>query len=180
MSDNDLAVKIVPYNRKAIRIFAEVKQFLHSLIPYQVGIEHIGSTAVPGLGGKGIVDVLIITGQEYMQNIVKLLESRGYRYNPQASTPPEKLFLSGPYEYLGRELHIHIHITFFGSRERQDKLLFRDYLREHPKEAKRYYELKKQWATKAGSDASRYTELKAPYVKQVLDEARKGEGGSIV
>lgn len=173
MKKQDLAVRIVPYDSKAPEIFEEIKQSICNIIPYQIKVEHIGSTAVVGLGGKGIIDVLIIAKQEYMRKIVELLESKGYNYNPQGSTIPERLFVSGPYKYNERELHIHIHITFFGSKEHKGKLLFRDYLRRHPDEAKICHELKKQWSMEAGSDGSKYTELKTSYINEVLEKARK-------
>lgn len=171
--DRDLAVKISPYDIKAPEIFQEIKQSLYDVIPYQIEVEHIGSTAVAGLGGKGIIDILIIAKQEYMRKIVEVLKSEGYKYNPQAGTVPERLFVSGPYTYNERELHIHIHITFSGSKEQKDKLLFRDYLRRHPEEVEKYFELKKEWSREAGSDAGKYTELKTSYIQQVLEKARK-------
>jgi GrpB-like predicted nucleotidyltransferase (UPF0157 family) len=164
--------RVLPYDGEAPRIFEEIKRFLLSIIPFKVEVEHVGSTAVPGLPGKGIIDLLIITRQERMWDIVKLLESRGFRYNPEGGNPPERLFVSGPYRYKNEELHIHLHIAF-GSKEHQDQLLFRDYLRRHPEEAERYYELKKQWDGEAGSDNDKYGELKTPYINEVLEKARK-------
>ena len=171
--DKDLAVKIVEYNNNAPLIFKKIKQFLLRIIPYKIEVEHIGSTAVKGLGGKGIIDILIVTKREYMQKIVELLESSRYKYNPDASTISEKLFVSGPYWYKEKDLHIHIHITFFESKEHKDKLLFRDYLRGHPEEAKTYYELKKKWSLEAVPDRPKYTELKSSYIRKVLDIARE-------
>jgi len=67
-------------------------------------------------------------------------------------------------------------MTFFGSNEQKDKLLFRDYLRGHPAEAKTYYELKKQWSMEAGQDRPKYTKLKTTYIDTVLEKARKEIG----
>lgn len=167
------SVEIAPYDKQAPEIFLSVKQSISKTIPYGIEIEHIGSTAVVGLGGKGIIDILIIAKQEQMGKIVELLESKGYKYNPQASTIPERLFVSGSYEYNKRKLHIHIHIAVLGSREHKDKLLFRDYLRQHPNEARTYYELKRRWSIEAGSDRSKYTELKTSYINEVLNRARR-------
>lgn len=170
------AVRISPYDGEAPEIFEGIRRFIRGIVPYEIEVEHVGSTAVPGLGGKGIIDTLIVTKEEHMGRIVEILESKGYRYNPRGGAPPERLFVSGPYEHRGRELHIHIHITPFGSREHRDKLLFRDYLRRHPDEARRYHELKKLWSEEAGSDGSRYTELKARYINGVLEKARREAG----
>jgi len=174
----DIAVKLVPYDGEAPKIFEDIKCFLCNVLPHEIEVEHVGSTAVVGLAGKGIIDLMIVTKREHMEETVKLLELKGYRYNPNGGRPPERLFVSGPYRYKGKELHIHIHITFFGSKEHEDKLLFRDYLKRHPGEAGRYYELKKQWSIEAGSDGSKYTEFKTSYVNEVLEKARKEEGGA--
>ena len=89
------------------------------------------------------------------------------------TTPSTFFFRNIRARYDKRELHIHIHITFFGSKEHKDKLLFRDYLRHHSDEAKTYYDLKKQWSTEAGPDGSKYAELKTSYINEVLEKARR-------
>jgi len=172
-----LAVRIVPYDSKAPEIFEETKQFICNIIPYPVEIEHIGSTAVVGLGGKGIIDILIITKrQQQLAEIAEILRNNGFSHNPEAKHAEDRFFVSGPYRYNEKELHIHIHITFSGSKEHKDKLLFRSYLRRHPEETETYFELKKQWSMEAGSDGSKYTELKASYINEVLERARRGTG----
>lgn len=171
----DSTVKIIPYDPKAPKIFEDIKQFLCNIVPFHIEVEHIGSTAVPGLGGKGVIDTLIITKQEYMQKIVELLELKGYKFNPEIGfgTFPERFFISGPYRYKGKELHVHFHITFLGSNEHKDKLLFRDYLRKHPEEAETYFNLKKRWSVEVASEKLRFAELKTPYINEVLEKARK-------
>jgi GrpB-like predicted nucleotidyltransferase (UPF0157 family) len=171
--DRDLAVRILPYDGKAPEIFEQIKRFICNVVPYPVKVEHIGSTAVPGLGEKGIIDILIVTNRQNMTKVVEVLESKGYKHNAQTDTIPERLFVSGPYNYNERELHIHIHITFFGSKEHKDKLLFPDFLRRHPKEAENYFEFKKQSSREAGSDGAKYTELKTSYINEVLEKARR-------
>lgn len=173
--NRNLSVKILPYDSKVPEIFDDIKRFICDLVPFLIEVEHVGSTAVVGLGGKEVVDILIITKQEHMRKIVELLESKGYKFNPEPGfgTFPERLFISGPYKYKEKELHVHFHITFFGSSEHKDKLLFRNYLRQRPEEVKRYYELKKRWGIEAGSDRPKYTELKTSYINEVLEKARK-------
>jgi hypothetical protein len=61
--------------------------------------------------------------------VVEVLESKGCKYNAQAGTIPERLSVSGLYNHNERELHIHSHITFLGSKEHKNKLLFPDFLR---------------------------------------------------
>lgn len=175
--NKDLAVKVVEYDNESPLIFTNIKQFLFKIIPYKIEVEHIGSTAVPGLGGKGIIDILIITEKDCMKKIVELLVSKGYSFNPEVSTNPDKPFVSGSYKYNDKNLHIHIHITFRGSNEYKDKLLFRDYLIKHLEEARNYYELKKKWSLEAGHDRPKYTELKSSYINEVLKKARREKSG---
>jgi GrpB-like predicted nucleotidyltransferase (UPF0157 family) len=175
--NKDLAVKIVEYDNESPLIFTNIKQFLFKIIPYKIEIEHIGSTAVPGLGGKGIIDILIVTEKDFMKKTVESLVSEGYNFNPEVSTNPDKPFVSGSYKYNDKNLHIHIHITFKGSNENKDLISFRDYLRKNPAEAKKYFKLKKKWSLEAGSDRLKYTELKTSYINEVLEKA-KGETSS--
>ena len=168
-----MKVKILPYDKEAPKIFDDFKKFLEEIIPCEIKIKHIGSTAVPGLGGKNVIDVMIITEKENMKKVLEILESKGFRHNPGADVKPEKIFASGEYEYKGKERHIHIHITYQGSNEHVDKILFRDYLRNHPEEAKKYYELKKEWSIEAGENRQKYTELKTEYIREILEKAKK-------
>ena len=163
-----MRVEILPYDKEAPKIFEDFRKFLQKIIPYEITIEHIGSTAVHGVGGKNVIDVMIITEKENMKKVLEILESKGFRHNPGADVKPEKIFASGEYEYKGKEGHIHIHITYHGSNEHVDKILFRDYLRNHPEEARRYYELKKKWSNEAGEEPHRYTQLKTDYIKGIL------------
>ena len=78
-----LAVNIVPYDSHAPEIFQSVKQSSSNIIPYEIEIEHVGSTAVVGLGGKGVIDILIIAKREYISKIIELLKANGYKHNPQ-------------------------------------------------------------------------------------------------
>jgi len=171
--NKEKSVKISDYNSNVTLIFKRIKQYLENIIPYKIEVEHIGSTAVPGLGGKGIIDVLIITEKDCMKKTVESLVSEGYNFNPEVSTNPDKPFVSGSYKYSDKNLHIHIHITFKGSNENKDLISFRDYLRRHSEEAMSYYKLKKKWSIESGFDRPKYTKLKTSYIKDILEKAGK-------
>jgi len=170
-------VEILPYDPTAPDKFNDIKKFLCRIIPFPVEVEHIGSTSVVGLGGKRVLDIFIITKKETMMKIVESLESNGYKFNPEPGFGvfPERYFISGPFQYHGKSLHVHYHITFRGSRDYIDHVLFRDYLRKHSDEADRYFALKKKWAIESNLETAIYTELKTPYIAEVLKKARKEE-----
>lgn len=72
-------VKIVPYDSRAPEIFQSLKQYIGSIIPCDIEVEHIGSTAVVGLFGKGIIDILIIAKREQTPVVIEALEVNGYK-----------------------------------------------------------------------------------------------------
>ena len=121
---------------------------------------------------------MIITGRrQQLAEIADILRDNGFSHNPETKHAEDRFFVSGPYRYNETDLHTHIHITFHNSGAHKDMVAFRDYLRLHPEEANTYYELKKEWSREAGSNASKYTELKTRYINEVLDKARKESRG---
>lgn len=136
-----------------------------------VAIEHIGSTAVPGLGAKPIIDIMVAVSQlADADQCIQPLQIIGYEYVPEyeASIPERRYFRKGP---SGARTH-HIHMVELSSDFWERHLLFRDFLRAHPEVAKKYYELKKELAAKYGPDHDAYTDAKVSFIESVLDKAR--------
>ena len=79
LRENDPHLAIVPYSNENSKIFERLKQYLCEVIPYEIEVEHIGSTSVPGLGGRDIIDVLILIEKGLMSRVVSLLKSKGFR-----------------------------------------------------------------------------------------------------
>ena len=168
-----MKLEILPYDQKAPEKFESVKQFILDIIPYSIEIKHIGSSSVPHLGGKRVIDVLILSEEENMQKIVSKFELNGYRFNPQVGlgVHPNRFFISGPFDYNSEELHVHYHITLSKSEEHKHYLLFRNYLRKHPEECERYFDLKEHCATQVDKTIL-YAELKTDYVQEVIQKAK--------
>jgi len=137
------------YNPNWTISFENEAKFLRHMLPESliIRIEHFGSTAVPGLAAKPIVDMLVEVSSldETKKQIVPLLEAEGYDYfwRPpfnDTSNPDEFYAMFIKRDRNGKRTH-HIHMVEADS-ELWDRLYFRDYLREFPDEAKRYEELK--------------------------------------
>lgn len=142
---------------------------LHQILPQKliVCIEHFGSTAVPGLAAKPIIDLLVGVNSlaQAKQVAVSQLESLGYSYwhdNPD----PQRMFLVKGLPPNGPRTH-HIHMVEPNS-VLWERLLFRDYLRKYPDEAKRYANLKRDLAQRLVTDRETYTSGKAEYVQSVM------------
>ena len=167
-------ISIVPYDHHWPRMFEEECVFLRSILSNQLigRIEHFGSTAVPGLAAKPIIDLLVEVSSldETQSQIVPLLETAGYDYFWRTDeSPPYAWFIKRNAE--GGRTH-HIHMVEADSKL-WERLLFRDYLRQFPDEAKRYEQLKMVLAENHPRDRIAYTKAKTDYVVGVTETARQ-------
>ncbi|MGB3613198.1 MAG: GrpB family protein [Elainellaceae cyanobacterium] len=139
-------------------------------------IEHFGSTAVPGLAAKPIVDMLVGVDslERAKRTAVSPLEQMGYAYWHDNPDPKRMLFVKGLPPNGPRTHHIHMAEPDSVLWER---LIFRDYLCHHPEEASRYEQLKRQLAQRFSSDREAYTEGKTEHIALVMQRARRWLGG---
>lgn len=130
-----------------------------------IAIEHAGSTAVPGLAGKPTIDLFV--GVDHLPPdgwLVDALDSIGYEYRPEHSTPDRHYFRKGA--TYPRDSNVHL--VLFDERPWRDAILFRDYLRSHPREAAAYGDLKRE----ASGERSTYGPSKAPFIVEALRRAQ--------
>lgn len=139
-----------------------------------LAIEHVGSTAVAGLGAKPIIDIMIaVSNLAEGEHCVGPLERLGYEYRGEAGIPG-RLFFRKFTE--GLRTH-HLYVVEQGSDYWELHLLFRDYLREHPEEARDYYDLKVRLAERFGADRLGYNEAKTEFIESALARARAAASG---
>ena len=164
------------YNKNFPRLFSQEKKELLKLSAknknVKIEIEHIGSTAVPGLGGKGIIDMAIFVPKKSINSAKKMISSQGYEEWP---VPKKRKFFSFA-RYYGSKDHpkrvFHIHITS-DKDVFQTMLIFKDYLIANPKTSADYAKLKKKAAKSCKNDYRPYLKLKNPFIKSVIIKARK-------
>jgi GrpB-like predicted nucleotidyltransferase (UPF0157 family) len=165
-------VIIVEYNPQWLALYEEEKERILCLIGDKVvTIEHIGSTAVLGLGAKPIIDIMVAVQRlADAEECIELLTSIGYEYHPEGEVgfPERRFFHKGAPEAPTYHLNMVELTSDFWERH----LLFRDFLRAHPEVAGHYYQLKKELAAKYGSDREGYTEAKTPFIEPVVARAR--------
>lgn len=164
---------IVDYDpRWPVSFERERQKIMAALAGKAVAIEHIGSTAVPGLGAKPIIDILagVASASDFDASTHALL-SIGYTYDPYPQFPERRFFRDGP---MGAGPH-HLHMTEYMSDFWQEKVLYRDWLRFHPQDAQAYLALKKTLAARFGQDRDKYelyTDGKNGFIQAVLARAR--------
>jgi GrpB-like predicted nucleotidyltransferase (UPF0157 family) len=168
------SVRVVEYDPEWPRRFAQEEALLGSVLGDDVVIEHIGSTAVPGLSAKPIIDVMAgVRGWDGFDVMVERLAAVGYRYTPEAEEddPSRRVFRKGPPDLRLMRTH-HLHVTERGCFYWRRMVTFRDRLREHPEEAAAYVDLKRDLATRFESEPRRYTAAKHGFVTEI--ERRAG------
>ena len=133
-------------------------------------VEHVGSTSVPGLGAKPIIDIMAAVGQiDEAKKLLEPLSALGYTYLPEYEEMiPERRFFRRGLESTSHHLHIVEATTDFWI----DHLLFRDYLRSHRETAVEYEEIKRALAARLGDDRAAFTTAKTSFIEPVLARAR--------
>lgn len=137
-----------------------------------VRIEHFGSTAVPGLPAKPIIDILlgVRSLEEARRDLIPIVESMGYSYWREDPNPA-KLYAVKGLPPNGPRTH-HLYIVEPES-PIWEQLRFREYLRLHPDEADHYAVLKSRLAQQFHEDREAYTEGKSDYIKAVMEKAKE-------
>lgn len=172
-------ISIAPYDSGWPNLYEHEAVSLRGKLPRSVviKIEHFGSTAVPGLAAKPVIDVLVQVSSlaETKAQVVPILEAEGYDYFWRTDVSPAYAwFIKRDAE--GKRTH-HIHMVEADSKL-WERLYFRDYLREFPEEAKRYAELKQALAERYPKDRVAYTAGKAAYVTAITERAKRRYGAT--
>jgi GrpB-like predicted nucleotidyltransferase (UPF0157 family) len=171
-------VRLCEYNSEWPSIFQEEKAHLIQCLPNEIirRIEHFGSTAIPGMMAKPIIDILVeVTSlEETRQRVVPVLVKQGYDYFWRPTwgddQPPFYAWFIKRNNRGKRTHHIHMVEKHF---EHWDRLLFRDFLIEKPEVAHFYRELKEQLFRKFPNDRIAYTEAKTDFIRKITDKAKK-------
>jgi GrpB-like predicted nucleotidyltransferase (UPF0157 family) len=169
--------QIVEYDPKWPRDFeVEAQRLSRALGMLVARIEHIGSTAVPGLPAKPIIDIQIIVQNETAaQQCRPILLEHGYT----EAVAPIRFF----HQPAGWPHSHHVHIREDGSSEARRLCVFRDWLRTHPKERDAYGTLKVKLAESTDlqrlEERVRYSHAKAAFIREIERRAGLGGDGSV-
>jgi GrpB-like predicted nucleotidyltransferase (UPF0157 family) len=161
-------VVIVPYDPEWPKRFARLGTDLRTTLgDVALRIDHVGSTAVPGLAAKPIIDVQIsVASFEPLDAFRIPLERLGFLFRADNPDLTKRYFREPP-----GARRIHIHVRRAGSWSEQFALLFRDYMRAHPEDARRYAELKTRLAQVYRDDRHAYTDAKSDFIWEIMSQA---------
>lgn len=162
-------VQVVAYTPVWARIFQEESSLLkQTLGAYAVDIQHIGSTSVPGLAAKPILDIgVAVVHETDVAACVPLLTAVGYSYHGDRG-PAEGYFFDRGAEQ--RRTH-YLHMLLADSPGWTNYLRFRNHLIAHPAARDAYMQLKRQLAVQYAVDRAAYTAAKAQFIQDILTAA---------
>lgn len=162
-----------PYHPIFPDLFKKEKNRIKKIVGNNDRIEHVGSTSVAGLGGKGIIDIYIATKKNQRKVLSERLQGLGYEYLPSADSG-ERLFHKASLPDPLEEVRVyHVHVTFPESQEWIKAIKLRDYLRSHAEEAHKYAQAKELAAAKANENRETYLAIKSPILEEVIEKALK-------
>jgi GrpB-like predicted nucleotidyltransferase (UPF0157 family) len=164
-------VEIVEHDPSWAALFEEERSHLAVVFDGRAeGIEHIGSTSVPGLCAKPIIDILVGLRELSLSDAeIEAMGRLGYEYLGEFGLPGRLYFRKGE-----PRTH-HVHVVAYGGDHWERHLAFRDTLRSNPEERRRYDQLKRRLAAE-GHPREAYTEMKTPFIREV--EARTRARGA--
>jgi len=175
MTSSEAPVEIAPYDPAWPARFEEEAAVLRRrLAPWLVGsIEHIGSTAVPGLAAKPVIDIMAgVESLETSRAAIAVATDLGYCYWPYKAHL-EHWFCKPS---AAHRTH-HLHLIPIASPQWCRPIAFRDYLRRHPETARDYAALKQRLAVEHRLDREAYTDAKRPFIERITHLALHATGG---
>lgn len=143
-----------------------------ALGPLAVSIEHVGSTAVPGLASKPTIDVdVLLRSADDLRVATDRLFLLGYLHRGDLGIPGREAFRAPLHD-----VPHHLYVCSPGYGEYERHIAFRDHLRNHPDDAKAYAALKRELARRYRNDREAYTEAKSGFVNSILERVARNRG----
>ena len=163
-----LPVELQPYDARAPGVARFVSGLIQAALP-DVTVEHVGSTAIPGCAGRGVVDLMILYSHSPLEPILVGLETLGFQWVQRDPAGPDDWPKgAGAVDYQGHTFRLHIHVQPRDHPSVAEKRAFRDRLRRDP-ELRAAYVARKQAILNAGTtEPIAYTAAKADFVYQAM------------
>jgi GrpB-like predicted nucleotidyltransferase (UPF0157 family) len=160
---------VVPYDSEWPHAFHQLQTFLYrNLVGTYYAIEHVGSTSVPGMAAKPIIDIDIVMREGKFEQIKNRLIAAGYRYAGDRGIPGREAFDLTDAGLKSALPEHHLYVCAADSAELQRHRAFRDFLIAHPQWVEKLSAHKLALAAQLGDDRDAYQAAKAPMVEEIL------------
>jgi GrpB-like predicted nucleotidyltransferase (UPF0157 family) len=174
VTPHNAPIVLVEYDSRWPDLFGrEADRIRAALASLAIRVEHVGSTSVPGLAAKPIIDiVLVVPDSADEPAYVPALESAGYALRSREPDWFEHRMLKGP------DTDINLHVFSAGSTEVDRMLLFRDWLRSHEPDRVAYLAIKHELAQRTWRQVQHYADAKTAVIQEILGRATASAAGS--
>ncbi|MBG9735483.1 GrpB family protein [Paenibacillus alvei] len=165
-------VIIDAYNPEWIKRYEEERDKIREAVSaICIAVEHIGSTSVPGLGAKPVIDMMLGVREiaDVKHEHKERLQAIGYEYVHKPEFPERLFFRRGKWR-AGTE---HLHVYQYAGEMWQNNIRFRNYLRSHPATKEQYVQLKHALAAQFPHDRVHYTAGKAAFIREIMSKAHE-------
>ncbi|HXG94623.1 MAG TPA: GrpB family protein [Blastocatellia bacterium] len=158
------------YDPRAAEVAATVAKMITARLP-DVTVEHIGSTAIPGCAGKGVVDLMILYASGQLERVKVLLDELGFqRQSTRDPWPEERPMRLGAIAFDNKIFRLHTHIIHKGAEEVRELRRFRDLLRSDDNLRAAYISRKRGIIASGVTDSVDYSMAKDSFIKSILNQ----------
>lgn len=160
-------MSFVDYDERYPAVFAELERRIRGVLP-DVQVDHVGSTSVAGLPGRGVIDVVVVCPAARQPQAVQALHGIGLSDSPSAWIKP---MLGGVIEHDGTAFRVLAYLLAADHELRRGLLATRDLLRSDPAEAARYAEVKRAALAAGHNSPWAYQQAKTPYLESLAERS---------
>jgi GrpB-like predicted nucleotidyltransferase (UPF0157 family) len=153
-----------PYDDQLPAIFTEIKKLVRQHLT-EVLVEHVGSSSVPGIGGRNVLDIAVITSEDQHDHAKNVLKDLGFQDSPFPHYLP---LLVASTTWRTKKYFILLYLVSPENQTLKDWIRFRDYMREHPEDAKQYDAVKQAVVAQGTIDGDEYQDAKSPFLQEML------------
>ena len=155
------------HDPQAAEVAGQVAALISSHLP--IGVEHVGSTSVPGCAGKGIVDLMIPVPEGHLDNVKELLDRLGFQRQTGPDPFPEsRPMRTGSWQLADKTFLLHVHLIPADSPEVEQLRFFRACLRADPDLVRAYVARKREIIGDGATDPAEYNRIKGEFLKMVF------------
>ncbi|MCE9891199.1 GrpB family protein [Kluyvera intermedia] len=158
-------IEVVDYDTQWLSLFAEESALLQAALEKKIAkIHHVGSTSIPGMAAKPVIDILLeVVDPEALDSLNIAMENAGYMARGEYGIPNRRYFSKG-----GEQRSHQVHAFVIGDQHIIKLLAFRDYLIKNKEIAQQYNEIKRAAALASENDLRRYSAFKAGFIEHHL------------
>ena len=157
------------YDTNYPNVFTAVAKAIHAVLP-SVQVEHVGSTSIPGLGGRRVLDIVIPAEQGSHDEIVSKLMSIAFIKSPLTHMQP---MLTGVIHFNDKDYPMLLYVLPKDSEIYRGWIAFRSYMQQHPEEVQHYSDVKKRAIAEGKTNPWVYQQAKTPYLESLVTKISK-------